>query len=280
MPDIAAFHPQIVHFVVALLIVGVLFRLIALTGRVRFAGPVATTLILLGTLAAVAAVESGTQAHGAAERIPGARQAVVEHEEWGERTRNIFLVVAAAELVGLALRNRKYRRIAHAIAGVVGIAGLAVLYETAEHGGTLVYSYAGGVGVRSGAPQDVERLLVAGLYNQAMLDRRQGRADDAARLFDEMARRRPADPAVLLLQVQSLLEDRNDAQGALSKLHGIEIPARDRFLRYRYGWVRADAYRAAGFTDSARAALQALAAEFEGSERVQQQVRARLEELQ
>jgi hypothetical protein len=188
--------------------------------------------------------------------------------------------VAAAELVGLALRNRKYRRIAHAIAGVVGIAGLAVLYETAEHGGTLVYSYAGGVGVRSGAPQDVERLLVAGLYNQAMLDRRQGRADDAARLFDEMARRRPADPAVLLLQVQSLLEDRNDAQGALSKLHGIEIPARDRFLRYRYGWVRADAYRAAGFTDSARAALQALAAEFEGSERVQQQVRARLEELQ
>lgn len=279
MPDIAAFHPQIVHFVVALLVVGVLFRLIAFTGKVRFASPVATTLIVLGTLVAVIAVESGTQAHEAAERVPGIRPAVVEHQEWGERTRNVFLVVAAVELVGLALKNRKYRQIAHVVAGVIGIVGLGVLYEAAEHGGTLVYAYAGGVGVRSGAPQDVERLLVAGLYNEAMLDRRQGHAEDAARLFDELARRRPDDPDVQLLRVQSLLEDRNDAQGALAALHEIEVPADNRFLHYRYGWVKADVYEAAGFPDSARAALRALAAEFKSSERVQHQVQERLEKL-
>lgn len=81
MPNIGAFHPQIVHVVVALLIVGVVFRLVSLTGRLTFTGPAAATLILLGTLAAVAAVQSGTPAHGGVERIPGARAAVQAHEE-------------------------------------------------------------------------------------------------------------------------------------------------------------------------------------------------------
>ena len=108
MPDIASFHPQIVHFVVVLLIVGVLFRLVSFTGKVPFTNAAATTLIVFGALAAVVAVESGMQAHGPAERVPGAREAVMEHEEWGERTRNVFLVVAVLELVGLAVRSRKW----------------------------------------------------------------------------------------------------------------------------------------------------------------------------
>ena len=93
--SLAALHPQIVHFVIALLFVGVLFRCVSLTGRVPFAGPAARVLLLVGTGAAVLAVQSGTAAHGPVERVPGARAAVMEHEEWGERTRNIFLVVAA-----------------------------------------------------------------------------------------------------------------------------------------------------------------------------------------
>ena len=85
MPNIATFHPQIVHFVVALLVVGVAMRLVSLTGRLKFTGPAAATLILLGTVAAFAAVQSGTQAHGPVERIPGVRAAVVEHEAAGDR---------------------------------------------------------------------------------------------------------------------------------------------------------------------------------------------------
>ena len=98
-PDIGVFHPQIVHFVIALLMVGVVFRLISLTGKAQFTGAAALTLILIGTGAAVLAVKSGEDAHGPAERVPGARDAVGEHEEWGERTRNLFLVVAALELL-------------------------------------------------------------------------------------------------------------------------------------------------------------------------------------
>ena len=48
MPSIASFHPQIVHFAIALLIVGVIFRLLSFTGRFAFTGPAATTLVVSG----------------------------------------------------------------------------------------------------------------------------------------------------------------------------------------------------------------------------------------
>ena len=44
-------------------------------------------------------------------------------------------------------------------------------FEAAEHGGELLYSYAGGVGTRSGEPADFKRLPVAGLYNASRIDR-------------------------------------------------------------------------------------------------------------
>jgi uncharacterized membrane protein len=275
VPNLAPFHPQIVHFVVALLIVGVLLRLVALTGKVRFAGGAATTLIVLGTVAAVLAVQSGHEAHGPVERVPGARAAVEVHEEWGERTRNVFLGVAALELVGLALRGPRVRRIVQAAAAVIGVVGVGVLYEAADHGGNLVYSYAGGVGLRTGAPEDVDRLLIAGLYHEAMLERREGKAADAARLIEELARRRPDDADVQLLVAESLVLDRQDGAAGLAALRRLPVPDGDRRLAFRRGWLEADAYEAAGFPDSARAVLEALSAAFPGNERLRQRIAGR-----
>src|SRR5687767_2409187 len=102
MPNLAANHPQVVHFVIALLLVGVLFRVISLTGRLAFTKHAATVLLILGTIAGGVAVKSGVDAHGPAERIPGARDLVVEHEELGIKTRNVFYVVGGIELVALA----------------------------------------------------------------------------------------------------------------------------------------------------------------------------------
>jgi uncharacterized membrane protein len=273
VPNIAPLHPEVVHFVVALLIVGVLFRLVALTGKVKFAGPAATTLIVLGTGAAVVAVASGERAHGPVERIPGVRDAVMEHEEWGERTRNLFLVVAGLELVALALRNPRQRRVAHIVTGVVGLAGLGVLYTAADHGGDLVYAYAGGPGLRSGSPTDVERLLVAGLYNEAMVDRREGRSEEAARLIEELVRQRPDEPDVRLLAAESLLQDRQDPTAALAALRGMTLPADDARLAFRRGWLEADAYEAAGFADSARAVLQSMATAFPTNRRLEERLK-------
>lgn len=267
--SLAPLHPQIVHFAIALLFMGVLLRGVSLTGKVAFTGPAALVLLLVGTVGAVLAVQSGTAAHGPVERVPGARAAVMEHEEWGQRTRNIFLIVAALELVALVPRVSRWRKGMLTASGVVGLMGAASLYEAAEHGGDLVYGYAGGVGVRSGDPADVARLLVAGLYQQAMLDRRQGKPAESAQLIAQLAQRYPDDTSIRLLAVESLIVDRQDGKAALAALKWFPLTLESRFLRFRVGLLRADAFAAAGMPDSAKATLQAMAGEFSNNRAVE-----------
>lgn len=268
--DIAAWHPQIVHFVVALLFVGVIARalsLLPLPGWLRFISPSATVLIVLGTVASVLAVKSGDQAHGPAERVPGARDAVVEHEEWGERARNAFLIVAALEIAAVVMTARRREKLARAtlvVSTVAGLGGLFALYEAAEHGGEVVYSYAGGVGIRSGDTTDVRRLLVAGLYHNAMLERSAGRGAEAYALFQELERRYPG-TVTLLMRLESQLRDAGDAAGALEALRAWSPPADQPRVRLRHGALLAEALHATGRADSARAMLDALRRDFAGS---------------
>ena len=266
-PSLAAFHPQVVHFVVGILIVGVLFRAVALTGRFRWTGPAATTLLVIGGCAAWVAAKSGTAAHGPVERIPGAREAVQAHEEWGERTRNVFVGVAALELVALALGTGLARTV-RAVSALAGLAGVAVLYETAEHGGELVYAYAGGVGIRSGNPEDVGNLLVAGLYNEAQIQRKAGKGEDANRLMQMLADRKPGDVNARMLWAESLLLDRKDPSATLAVLDSITVRPDDARLRPRRDMLAADALRQAGRTDSARAVLQSAATQFPANPRI------------
>jgi uncharacterized membrane protein len=261
MPSLGSLHPQIVHFVVALLLVGVALRWIALTGKVPFAGPAATTLLLLGTLAAVLAVASGTAAHEAVERIPGVGAAVRDHEDWGHTTRNVFLVVAALEVIALFLARRPPVRLwALVLSGLVGLYGSYAVFETGDKGGELVYSYAGGPGLRSGDTTDIGRLLSAGLYEQALVDRARHQSASAAALFDELARRSPGDTTIALLHIESQLRDRQDAQGALAALTAWHPAPDNPRLVVRAGLLTADAYVALGEPDSARALVRRLVA--------------------
>lgn len=270
--SLAWLHPQIVHFAIALLLAGVLFRWVSLTGRAAFTTPAAAVLLFAGTLGAVLAVRSGTDAHGPVERVPGARAAVGEHEEWGERTRNIFLVVVALEAVALVPAARRWRKGTLVTSAVVGLEGAAALYEAGAHGGELVYSYAGGVGIRSGDTADVGRLLVAGLYHQAMVDRKAGKAAEAARLIDQLVQRTPGDTSAQLLAIESLIVDKHDAKAALAALGRFPATSQSRFLRFRVGILRADALAAAGMSDSAKAILQLMAAEFASARAVQERL--------
>jgi uncharacterized membrane protein len=266
-PNLAAFHPQVVHFVIGILIVGVAFRIVALTGRLKWTGPAATTLLVIGGVAAYVAAKSGTAAHGPVERIPGAREAVQEHEEWGERTRNVFVGVALLELVALALSGGAAKTV-RAVSALAGLAGVGVLYETAEHGGELVYAYAGGVGIRSGNPEDVGRLLTAGLYNEAQVARKAGKGDDANRLIQMLVERNPTDATTRLMWAESQLVDKKNPQGALAALDSISMRPDDARLRPRRDMLAADALREAGRTDSAKALLQALATQFPQNPRI------------
>lgn len=268
MPNIGYYHPIVIHFAIAFLIAGVVARLVSLTGKVKFAGPTAVVLLLVGTLATFAAVKSGTDAHGPAERVPGARDAVVEHEELGERARNVFAVVALFELAGLFLARKKKERLVLMASGVVGLVGLFFLFEAAEHGGELVFSYAGGIGVRTGSDEDVGRLLLAGLYHQAQLDRKNGRAEDAATLVELALRRHPDDLEVGLMAAESHLVDRRDPEGALDALSRLQPSNEDARLRIRKGLLEADALEAMGDVGKARERLESLLEEFPNNSRL------------
>ena len=260
MPNLAVYHPIIVHFAIALLIVGVIFRWISLTGRAPFAGPAAATLLIVGTTMAVLAVRSGQDAHGPVERIPGVRQAVTEHEEAGEWARDVFLVVALLEIAALVARRKSINvaRVALWGSAVAGIAGGLAIVKTAGRGGDLVYNYAGGVGIRAGDTAAVTRLYLAGLYQAALQARTQKDSARAAMLFTELERQFPNDTTVKLLAIESQLRDKRDSRAALTALSRINARSDDRRLQMRIGspssrpsWVASDTSLCASFSANA-----------------------------
>ena len=271
----AAMHPQVVHFTIVLAIVGVAFRLVSLLGKPAFASPAATTLLVLAALSAVVSVQTGTAAHGPVERVPGSRPAVVAHEEAGELAQTVLLVLGVVELAALALRRSPKVKLVHGLAAVVGLAAVFAVYEAGEHGGALVYSYAGGIGIRTGDPKDVERLFIAGAYQQALADRKAGKAEQAATLIVDTVNRFPADPELRLLAAESSLLDRKDAQAAIDALGQIQLPEQNRVLAFRKATLLADAYVAAGQKAAAVAALEGVLKTFPNP-----RLQKRIDELQ
>jgi uncharacterized membrane protein len=274
LPSFGPYHPIVVHFAIGFLVAGVMLRVISLTGRVAFAGPAALGLILTGVLASKLAVESGLAAHGPVERIPGVAEEVVRHEEWGKRTLAVFLGVGGLEVLAFILRRWGKERYALLASGALGLGGLFCLFEAGSHGGELVYSFAGGVGTRSGDSADVGRLLLAGLYNQILADRQAGRSQDAIRLAEEAARRFPGDAGVQMMAAESKLRDGHDPAGAMDALGRLNIPSSNRRLRLQHGFLLADALEAAGQKEGARAALQSLRAEFPDSGQLKRRLEA------
>jgi predicted Zn-dependent protease len=166
-------------------------------------------------------------------------------------------------------------RMVHMAAAVVGLVAVAFVYEAAEHGGDLVYSYAGGPGIRSGDPQDVQRLLLAGLYHQTLKDREAGNLAQAGELASFAARRFPNDTEVRLFAAESLLLDRKDPQAAIAALATIDVPPDNRILRIRRATLQADAFEQAGQKDAAVAVLQPIVEAYPTNTRLKQ----RLDEL-
>lgn len=268
MPDIGPLHPLVVHFVVALGILGVLLRVVSLTGKLSWTSPAALLLLLIAAGASVVAVQSGHEAHEWAEQIPGVRTAVQEHEALGEMTRNLFLLVGAIELVALLFRNKPgARRGLHAVSALAGIAAGLYLYEAGEHGADLVYNYAGGIGTRSGSPEDVQHLLIAGLYHQARIAKEAGRDDEAARMMEEMARQRPDDPSIAVMALDAGLRARHDTAATLARLDSLVIIDTLWRAGVARGILQADIIAAMGRKDSARALLTALVARYPQSRR-------------
>lgn len=262
MPNLGWMHPEIVHFVIALAFVGVGARLVSLLPlgeRWRFASPMATSLIIIAALGGLLAVHTGTDAHGPVERVPGARNAVQDHEDAGEWARDALLVVALFEIAALATAKRGGLGTGLKItAAVVGLVGIATVYRAADLGGDLVYNYAGGIGLRSGDTADIRHLLIAGLYENAMRARTAKDTATTTRLIAELSREMPGDTSVRFMVIESMLKDQNKPREALDSLKAIQVPASNRRVAFQRASLMSDAYVAVGHTDSARITLEAL----------------------
>lgn len=104
MPNLGPQHSLIVQVVLVCLFAGLPVYWLGFLRRPAFLRPLATLLLVAGTVALAAAVQSGSQAREGEGGSPGPLMS--EHRDLGEGARNVFLAVLLLELAGVALAWR------------------------------------------------------------------------------------------------------------------------------------------------------------------------------
>jgi len=135
-------HAMLIHFPIALLIIGFLSELMGLVSKKIFFNQVAYYLLILGTFGTIAAYLSGDAAgEGMEEGTLG--KAIGMHQEAAIIT--LWLAISTS-LVFSALLFFKYQKQWSKIMGVILFAVLlAAVSRTAYLGGLLVYNHSAGV---------------------------------------------------------------------------------------------------------------------------------------
>lgn len=143
-------HPIIVHFPIALLILGLFLDLAALLMKREWLSRAALVLLVVGTLASVAAVRSGSAQAMEIARPPALDAAIEEHAESGKLTMFFFLALAGAR--GALARFRKLTAALHWVTFAAWIVGALLLARAGYFGGMLVYRHGAGVTAAPAAP--------------------------------------------------------------------------------------------------------------------------------
>ena len=155
-------HPLIVHFPITLLIIAVLIDLASLIVKnQKWLKNSATLLYATGAASALVTYFTGRNAADTVA-IPAAANLIVnEHSDWALRTVVFFGILAVIRLaVSFKMPEPKLSVSVPLLVG--GLAGLFLLYETAEHGAQLVFQQGVGVEAAENAQQD----LLDALENQ------------------------------------------------------------------------------------------------------------------
>jgi uncharacterized membrane protein len=152
LPDLPL-HPIVVHFPIALLVVGLLVDVAGLALRRDWLKKAGLLLLILGTLGAVAAARTGEGDEEAVEETPAVEEVLETHEDSGKLTMWFFLGVTVLR-AGLTWW-RKFPAAVHWIFTAIWVAGLVLLIRTAHYGGELVYHHGTGVSAAGvpGAPE-------------------------------------------------------------------------------------------------------------------------------
>jgi uncharacterized membrane protein len=148
MPDLTYIHPMIIHFPIALLIVGFLFEVVGVAANKEFYSKAAFILLLLGGAGAVAAYITGNLAGDGLSEMGPLKQALEEHEDAAVVTLWIIGGIVAARILMVATKrftgSLRWLAVAFFLVGVLAIA------RTGHLGGNLVYRHAAGVQLQIG----------------------------------------------------------------------------------------------------------------------------------
>jgi uncharacterized membrane protein len=155
-------HPAVVHFPIALLLLGAAVAVLAVFVR-RWHFPLfAAVLLSLGAIGAVAATVTGEEEEEKVEHaIPSAEPLLEEHAEWGERARNAGIVAALLAVLAAVAANKPVggRLLSVLTACAALVAGYCVA-QAGHFGGELVYRHGAGVALDRG-PGSGESVLPA-----------------------------------------------------------------------------------------------------------------------
>ncbi len=143
MIDTTHIHPMIVHFPIALLIVGFLFDIIGLFFKRDFFTWAGFSLLILGGLGLIAAYLSGNLAGSGITEEGMLKQALETHK--GAATLTIWLVSITIVVRVLLVYLKKYMGVFQAAAMVLFFVSVLAIARTGYYGGELVFKHAAGV---------------------------------------------------------------------------------------------------------------------------------------
>ncbi len=143
MIDAQHLHPMIVHFPIALLIVGLLADAAGLFSKKDFFSNAGFYLLILGTIGVVAAYLSGDLAGDGVTEAGPLKQALETHEAAAKLS---ILLISIAALVRIAFMViKRYTGSLKWIAFGLFLIGVLSIARTGYYGGELVYKHAAGV---------------------------------------------------------------------------------------------------------------------------------------
>jgi len=152
MIDTTHLHPMIVHFPIALLIVGFLSELVGLILKKEFFTTAAFYLLILGTLGVVAAYITGNLAGDGISETGQLETALETHEHAAQLT--LWLMVGAAAVRIALVWFKKFDGAFKYVAFLLFLVGVLSVARTGFYGGELVYKHAAGVQFNFGLDQN------------------------------------------------------------------------------------------------------------------------------
>jgi uncharacterized membrane protein len=144
MEFLAKIHPEVIHFPIAFLLGYALFEILGIFLKKEFLSKTAHLLLLIGVLGLIAAVLTGNQAKDVAHNLSKSGisisfKAINEHEYYANIT--LWFFAALLVLRTMAVIKKRFTGMIKYSFIILSLIGSFLVYETGEHGGSLVYKH-------------------------------------------------------------------------------------------------------------------------------------------